>query len=241
MRDLGSLSGSSSGATAVNEKGLVVGWSYVPPGSTMRAFATMVHCGARPAGDLADLGSLDSWSSANAVNDKGEVVGQTSFRIRPRSVIGVPFFRDARGGMVDLPLLAGAEFGSARALNEHGVVVGSCLSFQGGVTERATLWRRTHDDWSITDLGPFLGTTRNAPTAIDEHERVVGYASVDEIDWHAYLWADGEYRALDHLLVTHKPVRIARTGGMNHRGDIAATGYNAQGEYRAFLLLRVHR
>jgi probable HAF family extracellular repeat protein len=241
MLDLGAKPGVWSGALATSDKDVVVGWSDVTPGeSMMRAFATRIRCGTVPDGGLIDLGSLGgSWSQATAVNDKGQVVGTTSFRLPSGSVIGVPFSRDARGDMIDLPLLSGATFGSALALNERGAVVGSCLNTRGAVTERAALWRRTHAGWSITELGSFVGTTRNVPTAIDEQERVVGYASLDGNDWHAYLWSEGEFYALDDLLETPSPIRIARTGGVNRRGDIAAAGYNELGEYRAFLLLRV--
>jgi hypothetical protein len=75
VHELGALAGlgsSSSGATAINRKGTIVGWSgLVSTTSTMLAFATSVRCGDRPAGDFVDLDSSSGWwSRAEAVNDK---------------------------------------------------------------------------------------------------------------------------------------------------------------------------
>lgn len=240
LHDLGSLVGSSSGANAINQKGVIVGWSYLGP-TTLRAFATRVRCGDRPSGDLVDLGSLaGSWSVANAVNDEGQVVGTTSLQTSSTTVIGAPFYRDAMGGSLDLPLLPGMNNGSASAINEQGVVVGNCRTMLPGVfNERAVLWRRTHGAWSVTDLGMPAGRTRIGTSAIDEKERVVGIVSTDGTSLQAFLWFRGVFHAIDDLLVTSEPIRIGRTGGMNRRGDIAVEGTNAQGETRAYLLLRV--
>jgi probable HAF family extracellular repeat protein len=251
MDDLGALEGLGSpwcGAAAINRKGTIVGSSGVMSiNSTVHAFATRVRCGDRPDGELVDLGSLSGhWSWAAGVNDKDQIVGATSLRLPPGDVIAAPFFHDPSDGSVDLPMLAGLgpgaiDSGRAQAINDRGVIVGSCLSVRGNrITERAVLWRRTRDGWSTTELGTFPGKPRNFPTDIDERDRVVGFAIANgELEATAYLWIDGVFHALDDLLVTSQPIRIVETGGINDRGDIAAGGYNAQGEYRAFLLLCV--
>jgi len=248
MDDLGSLAGEAhswSEVTAINGKGTVVGSSDLRPGfqtNPTRAFATHVRCGDRRGADLVDLGSLNgTWSNASDVNDKDQVVGATALQISPDHTIGAPFFYDPRDGMVDLPLIAGSDFGSAIALNDRDVVVGSCVTLhRSGATERAALWRRTRTGWSIVDIGAFMGMPRNEPTGIDAQDRVVGISLAQgQLEGTSFLWVDGVLHALDDLLLTEQPVRIVRTGRMNDRGDIAAAGYNAAGEYRAFLLLRL--
>jgi probable HAF family extracellular repeat protein len=246
MRDVGTLAGTAtawSGAIAINQRGTIVGWSHAEPASR-NAFATRIGCGDRPQGELADLGALGGTDAvATAVNDKDQVVGIASFASPSGgSYSSVAFFHDPRSGeTVELPSLARATFCVANALNDRGVVVGSCQTVgASGFTEHAVLWRRDRSGWSIEDLGTFAGTSRNVPTAIDGQDHVIGstYQQGDAAG-RAFLWIDGEFRFLDDLLVTSEPVQIVWTGGTNDRGDIAATGYGANGEERAFLLMRV--
>jgi len=95
-------------------------------------------------------------------------------------------------------------------------------------------------DWSVTDLGRFDGLPRNSPTAIDGKDRVIGTAGGDGLsDTRGWIWVQGVYHALDDLLVTPEPIRITQTGGINARGDIAASGIAVDGQLRGYLLVRV--
>jgi len=241
MQDLGTLTGLGSGAAAINRRGLTVGWSSLDS-RTLRGFTTRAACGETPSGAILDLGSLaDTWSLASAVNDADQVVGSTALAVPPASITGAPFFYTARRGMIRLPFLPGMTSGDAAAINAHGAVVGACSSLRRNVLdESAALWRESRGTWSVTDLGRFDGLPRNAPTAIDGKDRVIGTAGNDFMtDTRGWIWIQGVYHALDDLLVTAEPIRITRTGGVNARGDIAASGIDARGELRGFLLVRV--
>ena len=69
ITDLGTLGGTSSRATAVNDLGQVVGWGDTASGEP-HAFSWTA------AGGMVDLGTLGgNYSTAAAVNDLGQVVG----------------------------------------------------------------------------------------------------------------------------------------------------------------------
>jgi probable HAF family extracellular repeat protein len=70
--DLGTLGGTESSATAVNEHGQVVGWSLIAGDAATHAFSWTKE------GGMVDLGTLGGTDSlAVAVNDRGQVVGYT--------------------------------------------------------------------------------------------------------------------------------------------------------------------
>ena len=75
VTDLGTLGGSYSYASAVNDSGQVVGYS-----GTAGSFASHAFSWTQKGGmvDLGTLGGSDGYSSASAVNDSGQVVGSSS-------------------------------------------------------------------------------------------------------------------------------------------------------------------
>lgn len=246
LRDLGALPDSPNGtslAAALDQKGTVVGWSTVPFGSgfTSHAFATRVSCGERGGSELVDLGVVDGYgSAAAAVNERGDIVGSSYFFQSPGLPAERATFRDARARRLQaLPMPPGAFSCNAKALNDQGLVAGSCSPLDGS-GQHVVLWRRTRTGWATEDLGAFPGAQFSVPTAVDEQGRVFGWSlAAGATEARAFAWFDGRFHHLDDLLVTGEPVRITYTGGINRRGDLAVGGTNAQGETRAFLLLRI--
>ena len=76
MIDLGTLGGSTSGPTAINDRGDAVGTSATASGD-LHAFVWTAETG------MIDLGALgaDGSSHAGGINELGQVVGASSFRI----------------------------------------------------------------------------------------------------------------------------------------------------------------
>jgi probable HAF family extracellular repeat protein len=87
MIDLGTLGGSFSVATAVNNRGEVVGYSAVPGDASYHAFVWTAASG------MVDLGTLGGdLSVARGVNDNGRIVGYatTSGNVATRAAMWSP-------------------------------------------------------------------------------------------------------------------------------------------------------
>ena len=72
MTDIGTLRGLALAPSDINNEGQVVGVAFVPNGSNVETF--LWH-----RGFVRGLGTLrgDAWSSGNAINDKGQIIGQS--------------------------------------------------------------------------------------------------------------------------------------------------------------------
>jgi probable HAF family extracellular repeat protein len=112
MLDLGAIGGPFSWATAINERGQIVGFSTTSidgPG----------HAVLWDQGALIDLGALpgDDSSIAMGINNNGEIVGWSASTTTRA-------FLWARGAISELAPLPGGTFGLANGINNRGQVVG---------------------------------------------------------------------------------------------------------------------
>lgn len=118
VTDLGTLGGNRSSATAINERGMVIGWSTVAGGSLSNAHAFVWQ-----AGTLQDLGNLGGQPTrAYGLNASGQIVGYSS------DAAGRPVaFVWENGRMASLNELvdpaSGWRLTVANAINDHGQIV----------------------------------------------------------------------------------------------------------------------
>lgn len=191
----------------MNDAGIVVG-SYLDSGQS-RAF--MFKDGVLT--DLGTPGVSGSYSVANSINAKGDVVGTSNGRA----------FLYANGAMRDLGTLGGNR-SVAKGINDRGQVVGM----------------------SSNDFGqpvPFIydGTMQALPggnyaTAVAINDRVQIVVTGEGRGGH--LVADGNVTPLDSLpAVQAKGWRRLEPTGINDQGWIVGTGTDAEGNFRAFLLI----
>jgi probable HAF family extracellular repeat protein len=161
ITNLGSLGGNSY-AYMINNRGLVAGSSELDPENyeLQHAFVWTPQAG------MTDLGVLEPtyyWSFPRAINDRGEVVGESE----GGQMIAYSWTRT--GGMVNLGT-NGADHSYALDVNSHGLVVGGNeLGYYE--TYHALVWRPDH---SVIDLGTLPGDDTSEGIAVNDHGQVVG-------------------------------------------------------------------
>jgi probable HAF family extracellular repeat protein len=201
MVDLGTLGGESSYATAMNDRGWVVGRSQVADGTwhgflwrrgRMTDLGTLSPSdinnrgqivGLRDdlpgahlwtAGRLVDLGSLGGdFTYPTAINDRGQIVGMSGTAERP----DVPFLW-AHGVMRELPL------NTVSDIDNRGRVSGGRAAGVGGF--HASVWRRG----VVTDLGA-AAFDRSNTYRINDKGWVIGWTFSPERDVRGTLWRGG--------------------------------------------------
>ena len=155
VTDLGTLGGSYSFASAVNESGEVVGQSETPGDNTVHSFRYSN-------GTMTDLDTFDgSNHEALGINSIGQIVGRTFFhteqatlddgngirRLGPRDAKSGAWAINDRGEVAGRPVLVqsdsitylSSQNGIGYAINEHGVVAGY-LDMPNG-SRHATVFR----------------------------------------------------------------------------------------------------
>jgi probable HAF family extracellular repeat protein len=139
LTDLGTLGGSVSFGTALNDNGEAVGYATLPGGQN-RAFLYQEGPG------MQNIGTTGSGESrAFDINNAGEIVGQT----------GNQAFRYSGGTMTNID---GANLGSANGLNESGEAVGT-RAIPGA--NRAVRWDSENTASEPYPLSNLTGTAIN--------------------------------------------------------------------------------
>ena len=166
--DLGTL-GEDSFASAVNERGQVVGTIADPHGfGNPYQQAVLWDRGVRT-----KLGTLGGpWSIASGINARGQVIGWSRI---PASAHALHAFVWENGTMTDLGTLGGLD-SYAYGINARGQIVGT--SQTADFVAHAYLW----DRGVITDLGTPEGATSSA-NAINENGRIIGAIDTQPVVW----------------------------------------------------------
>jgi probable HAF family extracellular repeat protein len=161
MLDLGTLGGSTSFATAVNNSGVVIGDSYLQGNATSHAFVYA-------SGQMTDLGSLGgSVSTAVAVNSAGQVIGNayTAGNTATRA------FVYGGGRMTDLGTLGGSN-SYVLGINSLGQIIGTS-DIAGNKAQHSFLY----SNGKMLDLSTlFPGLTSFVAAGINDAMEIIGTA-----------------------------------------------------------------
>jgi probable HAF family extracellular repeat protein len=211
MKNLGTLGGLASAATAINTTGTVVGSADLASGAP--------HAFMESGGVMTDLGTFDgaaATSNAIAINSAGEIVGWST---APGGTGNVAFLY-SHGSMTDLGTLGGGTSSVANGINNAGVVIGNsntAVSDEHGFI---------YQNGTMTDLGTLGGATSSVD-AINGNGVVTGSSENTSGTSLPFEYSKGKMTSLGTYNIDTTPQAI------NDNGVIVGTTYglNAAGDF----------
>jgi probable HAF family extracellular repeat protein len=214
--DLGIPSQASGMAYGINQAGVVVGVYTVGPSNYGFLWNQ---------GSIVDIGPLGSGGSANAINNRGDVVGsRTDSTGRTRAFLWYRgSFTDVGVASLRAPRPSASNQGFA--VNDRGQIVGHFTS-RVGVTH-AFIW----DQGVMTELSTPTGqyssarAINNRGTIAGEYEAGTQYRSA----YRACTWSNG---ALTDLGI---PGPASRASGINDAGQVVGAFISSNGSWHAFV------
>jgi probable HAF family extracellular repeat protein len=235
MKDLGTLGGTDSLATAINQGGQVTGVSLLNTAINPDTGLPASHPFLWENGKMQDLGTLGgTMGQPTGINDSGQVIG---FSTLAGDQATHPFFWDGQQ-MIDLNTLGG-DNGAAFWMNNAGQVVGRA-GLPGGHVFHAFLWQ----NGKMTDLGTLDGDSCSSAFGVNSQGQVVGDSGTAATcnpgtTQHPFLWqAPGPGVDVTKLF---PPLSSGlRPGGaccINDLGEIFTTGSLPNGNHHAILLI----
>ena len=237
MQDLGTLgTGTDALAGLINERGQVVGVSYVNSIPTTVCFNSQIGIGFAFTTDsfiwdkkngMRDIGGLGgSCTLATDLNNRGQIVGSSALT---GDSLTHSFVWDAATGVTDLMGASNGSSGLALAINDSGQIAGEVCD---AVTCHAALWRKSGGEWQETDLGAGGCPT---PRSINASAQVVG---ADDCGGTPFLSEDGAAIVdLNTLVPSNSGLQLNEVGNINDRGEITINGNDVNNNNHSVVLI----
>jgi probable HAF family extracellular repeat protein len=168
-------------AMDINRAGDITGfYNAAPPGRTASARAIVWKAWSHERVELGTLRPEHTWSWAEAINDRGWVVGWSGHPADRQAAQMWAFLWTPQDGMIDLGSLGGQGRTQAVDINTHGEVVGNTGLY-------AFVWRKE----TGMELLPVMGGGISRATAINDWGDIVGTVDGKPVVW---TWPDNEHR-----------------------------------------------
>jgi probable HAF family extracellular repeat protein len=223
--------GFNSYATAVNNRGEIVGWAengVADPtcntGVQTLQFRAVIW---EPDGAMKELPPLpgDSTSAATAINDLGQVVGISgACGIAVGGVSAAHSVLWQNGVPINIGDLGGHTWNTPTAINNVGTVVGFSLpAGQDGTRNfEAFLWTQAT---GIQRLGKLPGDIRAEALGVNEKNQVVGLSRGGPFLFRAFIWQNGVMSDLNTMTVAGSPF-LLYANDINDRGEITGEAFD---------------
>jgi probable HAF family extracellular repeat protein len=242
MSALPTLGGNNGQASAINNRGQIVGFaengvvdSTCPPNTTNNRIALPALWEKGIAKALPLVGN-DPDGDAFWINDQGQAVGYSGNCTTALHAVSW------ENGIVS-PLLDLGTGAIAQGINNRGQIVGQVGSPDGS-TFYAAVWQNGADG-AVTNLGTPPGDAAAFASGINDRGQVVGSSLDSNFNWsHAFIWQDGVMTDLNTLFPASSNLFATMANKINERGQISGmatvlSGPHA-GDIHAFLATPVN-
>jgi probable HAF family extracellular repeat protein len=223
--------GFNSYATAVNNRGEIVGWAEngVADPTCNTAVQTLQFRAViwEPDGTMKELPPVpgDSTSAATAINDLGQVVGISgACGIAVGGVSAAHSVLWQNGVPINIGDLGGHTWNTPTAINNEGTVVGFSLpAGQDGTRNfEAFLWTQAG---GIQRLGKLPGDIRAEALGVNEKNQVVGLSRGGPFLFRAFIWENGVMSDLNSMTVAGS-LFLLYANDINDRGEITGEAFD---------------
>jgi probable HAF family extracellular repeat protein len=225
MTDLGLLPGAyESAAAAINNLGVVTGYSHGVPSTSPRAFRWSAADGIQDLG--AFTGGMGSFSAGSSLNDAGLIAGNSDVSASDRHAFA---WTRARG-MVDIDTLRSGN-SLPVAVGGAGQVAGHYVVPKSDNLYHAFLWTA---DNGMRDIGT-AGAVESFVLAMSPNAHIAGVINLARGDQHAMSWTQAGGMADLGTLDGGKPGAASRALYVNSKGQIVGWSRSKVGEMKPFL------